>query len=62
MNYKTECLVKATQTAALLESDVREAHKHSGPVAAIVMLGILEDVVTLKQRLYAITSAVRDDP
>ncbi len=50
MNYKTECFIKATQTAALLESDVREAHKHSGTVAEIVMLGILEDVVNSNPR------------
>ena len=52
-----ELLTKATQGMSLVCDDVREAHKRSDPVMAIILLDLIWDAQTLNAKLSGIEHA-----
>lgn len=59
----TEALTKAEQTAALVVSDVREAHQaacHAEPILTLLLLDVLEQAANLQVRLQQI-NAIRSE-
>jgi len=60
-----EPLTKATQSADLLASDIREAHSracYESPVAEILLLDCISEAVCLQQRLALILHVCQQVP
>lgn len=56
-----EAIAKAAQTADLLRSDVRDAHRKANAVESIVLLTLLADAAALLNRISALADAIESE-
>ena len=53
-----EAITKAAQTADLLRSDLRDAHRKASAVESIILLALLADSATLLNRISELAEAI----
>ena len=56
-----EAIAKAAQTADLLRSDLRDAHRQANAVESIVLLALLADAAALLNRISELAEAIETD-